>query len=100
MPDPTPCADAIFRDGTPILAADTGPVGGNHIFEAWVRVVAKTSGQPVDWHYSGGRAQVLALGDLDAVRSAARNINVPDGITILRWFGEGEGLYRSRTVSP
>ena len=95
MSQPAPCVPDIFRNGTPILASDTGSVGGNVRFERWVQAVAAASGQPVDWHYSGGRAQVLALGDLDRVRQAARDIPLPEGQSILWFFDAGEGLYRA-----
>lgn len=38
--------------------------------EAWVQAVAKESGQRVDWRYGCGRAEMLTLGDLNAVRKA------------------------------
>lgn len=85
MSAPTPCNDDIFKNGTSVMTADTGPTGGCHIFEEWVVAVAKKSGQPVDWHYSGGIAQVLALGDLEAVRVAMEEVPVPASITL--WGG-------------
>lgn len=67
--------------------------------EAWVKAVAKTAKAKVDWHYSGGRAQVLHLGN---VASRARVEQAIDSLapilrgTILQRFGTGEvGLYRN-----
>jgi hypothetical protein len=61
------CAEDIFRDG--IVAFVTHTIKPVDI-EAWVRKVAATSGQPVDWHYYGGRAVVRTTGDLKAVKAA------------------------------
>lgn len=44
--------------------------GGSNFIERWVQEVAELSGQPVDWHFCGGRAMVLALGDLGKVSEA------------------------------
>lgn len=90
------CDSDVFKNGTPLLAADTGPVGGAKIFEVWVQEVARKSGQRVDWHYSGGIAQVLVLGDLAAARTAAESIPLPEQMAILQWFGDDSaGLYRA-----
>lgn len=40
------------------------------VVEAWVRKIARCSGQRVDWHWYGGKARVLALGNLDKVYEA------------------------------
>lgn len=42
--------------------------------EIWVREIAATSGQRVDWHYSGGRAHIKALGDIGRVKAAIREL--------------------------
>lgn len=69
-PDPAPCAQDIYDSGT--LVFQTHSIGGSNAIERWVQSVAKASGQPVDWHFAGGRVCVLALGDLDRVRDAMR----------------------------
>jgi hypothetical protein len=57
--------------------------------------VAKKSGQRVDWHYSGGRAHVLVLGDHAKALEVAKEMASDPEVHILRWFEhEGEGLYR------
>lgn len=66
-PDPTPCNDKVFKKGTCVCITHTIP---SNAMEGWVKKVAKLSGQPVDWHFAGGRAVVLALGDLKKVREA------------------------------
>jgi len=39
--------------------------GSSNAVEKWVRAVAKKAKAKVDWHYSGGVAQVLYLGNAD-----------------------------------
>jgi hypothetical protein len=94
MDNPPPCEPDIFKNGTPVAWATTGPTGGNRLFESWIVRVRAASGQPVDWHYSGGRAQVLALGNLDAVRQAMNTEPLPTMVELF-FFGAGEGLYRA-----
>lgn len=45
--------------------------------EAWVRSVAKDSKQKVDWHFCGGRAVVLTLGDVKKVQASIEKL-LPD----------------------
>jgi hypothetical protein len=61
-PTPTPCNPEIFKkgEGVCILA------GSSNAVERWVQSVAKKANAQVDWHYSGGRANVLHLGDKDS----------------------------------
>lgn len=66
MSDLPPCAPDIFKNGHSICTID----GCSHRVEEWVKAVAKESGQRVDWHYSGGIANVLYLGDYAAVAKA------------------------------
>ncbi len=54
QPDPE-----IFKNGRGVCVID----GGSNAVERWVRLVAKKADAKVDWHYSGGRASVLHLGD-------------------------------------
>ena len=58
-------------------------------FEAWVKRVRHQSGQRVDWHYSGGVAQVIFIGDRDAVVAAIEANPCP--ARIMRWVGSGDG---------
>lgn len=66
MSELPPCDPAV-KTGTLVLVTHT--IAAKDI-EAWVKKVSIKSGQPVDWHYMGGRACVLATGDLDKVRNA------------------------------
>lgn len=64
---PPPCNPNIYRDGTPIFTTHT--IRSFNI-EPWVQKIAALSGQPVDWHFAGGRAIVLACGDVEKARAA------------------------------
>ena len=65
-PTPPPCDPKIFSEGQQVFTTSTIP---SNAMEGWVRKVAQQSGQPVDWHFVGGRARVLALGDIERVQS-------------------------------
>jgi len=93
-PDPKPCDRKIFTRGKPIVLIE----GRSNAIENWVKAVAKEAKAKVDWHFSGGRAQVLYLGDA-AVR--ARINKVIDALeptlkgTILARLEPGDpGLWR------
>lgn len=58
-PTPAPCDSKIFEKGEGICVID----GASNAVERWVQSVAKQAGAKVDWHYCGGRANVLHLGD-------------------------------------
>lgn len=93
MSDLSQCDPEIFRDGLPLLAADTSDCCATG-FEPWVKTLAILSGQRIDWHYSGGVAQVLYIGDRTKIMEAAKDLECP--AQVLRWFKPGEpGLYRS-----
>ena len=66
-PTPPPCDPRIFDEGVQVFVTSTIP---SNAMEGWVRQVAERSGQPVDWHFAGGWAEVLALGDIERVKSA------------------------------
>lgn len=93
-PTPPPCDQEIFQNGQPVAALDAS----SNSAENWVQLVAEKANARLDWHYSGGIAQVIHLGD-DESRArveAAMNELEPnlDG-TILRRYGSSEsGLYR------
>ena len=66
-PTPPPCDREIFEHGQTVFMTHTIP---SNAMEGWVRGVAAESGQRVDWHFWGGRARVLAIGDIEAVKAA------------------------------
>lgn len=67
-PTPSPCNRDIFEKGRGVCVID----GSSNAVERWVQSVAKKANAQVDWHYSGGRANVLHLGD-DASRQRVLN---------------------------
>ncbi len=69
--DMPPCAPDVYANGTLVLMTHTI---GSEAMEGWVRQVAECSGQRVDWHFAGGRACVLALGDLPRVHAAIQEL--------------------------
>ena len=58
-PDPAPCNPDIFKKGRGVCVVDGSP----NAVERWVQSIAKKASAQVDWHYSGGRANVLHLRD-------------------------------------
>ena len=93
--EPAPCDSKIFKKGVSIVALDAG----SEAAEAWVQSIAKESGVPVDWHYSGGIANVLYLGNSEARGKVNQAISKLEGSldgTIMTRFQEGDpGLYRN-----
>lgn len=93
------CDLEIFENGKPVAALDARSADA----EEWVQAVAKQAGAKVDWHFSGGVAQVLHLGDAD---SRARVMQVITELadqlngSIMWLFEEGaQGLHRSN-ITP
>lgn len=96
---PQPCDREVFEKGQPLLAAHTGLGGGAEIFEFWIQNLAKLSGQRIDWHYSGGIAQVLFIGDRAAIVSAIKQLEIPSSCGIIKWFDDNsDGLYRAGVI--
>ena len=62
-PTPKPCNKKIFEEGECLAALE----GSSNKVERWVKRVAARANAKVDWHYAGGIARVLHLGD-DASR--------------------------------
>ncbi len=58
-PTPPPCDPDILQKGTTVCVVD----GRANAVERWVKAVATRANAQVDWHYVGGRANVLHLGD-------------------------------------
>lgn len=68
-PDPQPCDPNIFENGSRVFMTHSIP---SNAMEKWVKLVAKKSKQPVDWHFVGGRAVVLTTGNVERVRAAIK----------------------------
>lgn len=111
------CDQDVFTLGHSICVLDAC----RHRAETFAQAVAADSGQRADWHYSGGRANVLYLGDhakvAAAVERIAPTLTVPmhhepnecgscDGdahrpATMLQTYGDGEhGIYRAGDPLP
>lgn len=94
-PTPPPCDPRIFQDGKPVAILDAR----SNAAERWVKAVAARAQAQVDWHYSGGIAQVLHLGDdksrdrvMRAIQELAGSL---DGTLMKSDFGPNDGgLYR------
>jgi len=87
-----PCNQNVFKNGFGICFLDAGSVNA----EAWVQKVAAFSGQQVDWHYSGGIANVLYIGDYEKVIQAVNILESELVGQVLRKFGPNEhGGYRA-----
>lgn len=90
------CDDEVFKNGKSLAALDARSKAA----EAWVREVAAKSGQRVDWHYSGGVAHVLVLGDHAKAMETVKAMPPTEGVRIMRWYATDDvGCYRS-WVSP
>lgn len=63
-PTPTPCNKEIYENGKVVFVTHGIP---SNAMEGWIRIVASWSGQPVDWHFCGGRAFVKTTGEIDKV---------------------------------
>ena len=88
------CDADIFKNGHPVVLID----GRSDAVEDWVRAVANAANAQLDWHFSGGIAQVLHLGDDE---SRTRVEDAIDQLTdtlkgkIMRRVPKGApGLYR------
>lgn len=94
-PTPPECDEEIFKRGEPIAALD----GRANAVERWVKAVAAKAEARVDWHYSGGRAQVLHLGDSESrerVMQAVHALEPELDGQILKLFRAGDaGLWRN-----
>ena len=96
-PDPAPCNPDIFKKGRGVCVVD----GSSNAVERWVQSVAKKANAQVDWHYSGGRVNVLHLGD-DASRQRVLDaINELEGELKGRILSvDGPALYRNGVEDP
>lgn len=96
-PDPAPCNPDIFKKGKGVCVVD----GSSNAIERWVQSVAKKANAQVDWHYSGGRANVLHLGDDESRQRVLNAINELEGElkgSILSI--DGPTLYRNGVQDP
>ncbi len=96
------CDPEVFRNGKGICSFHTR----SFVAEAWVQKVREESGQRVDWHLSGGYANVLYIGDYGMVHAAVQKLlpeleadataRTQHGLERFRIFDKGShGLYRA-----
>ncbi len=100
-PTPAPCDREIFLKGEPIAFLD----GPSNAVERWVRAIAEKAKARVDWHYSGGTAQVLFLGDRESRARVHAAIDLQGStkkVRVIKNCVPGEkGLYRKDvTAAP
>lgn len=92
------CDSEIFEKGHSVCTLDACM----HVAEAWVKEVEKESGQRVDWHYSGGIANVLYVGDHAKVLEAVTRLEPELARTRPRKPGEcgscGGSVHRPATI--
>jgi hypothetical protein len=87
-----PCDAKIFAHGKAVCTFHAA----SECIEPWVKRVATESGQPVDWHYCGGYAVVLYLGDYASVRAAVERLK-PDLIAATENHEWGLSAFRMVT---
>jgi hypothetical protein len=96
---PPPCDGEIFMAGIPVaIITESNPKA----IEEWVLKIRRCTHVRVDWHQSGGRAQVLMIGDAAAharVQSAMANIGGLSGTIHLVPYG-ASGLHRAGQPAP
>jgi hypothetical protein len=91
-PTPTPCDPEIFKNGTGLCVVDGKP----NAVERWVTSVAEKANARVGWHYSGGRANVLHLGDAESYQRALNAVDELKGELDGRIMSiGGPALYRA-----
>ncbi len=69
-PTPKPCNTKIYTKGQTVCVLG----GSSNMIEDWVQLLAKKSKAKVDWHYAGGRANVLHLGSDESRQRVLREI--------------------------
>ena len=92
---PPPTNPLIFHHGETVAALDARKIQAEH----WVRLVARQAKAQVDWHYSGGVANVLHLGDAASRARVVAAMQRLEGRLkghLMHIYEEGEpGLYRA-----
>lgn len=91
MITPQPCNPDIFKHGSPVFLLDARSLPA----ENWVQDLAKKTGVRMDWHYSGGIAQVLFLGTEEDRARIIEQAKPSKGVRIMRIIASGGGIYRA-----
>ena len=106
MPNiPQPCDQEIFQKGEGVCTLDgdwdeeLGTSSQN--VEQWVKSVAEKANARVDWHFSGGIASVLHLGDEASRKRVMRAIDELEPLLKGRIFSKGTPApYRKGVNNP
>lgn len=94
---PPLCNPDIFTKGRGVCVVD----GRLSAVESWVQAVAAKANAQVDWHYSGGRANVLHLGDDESRQRVLNAIRELEGELEGRILSvDGPALYRNGVEDP
>lgn len=92
---PPSCDPAIFTHGESIAALDARKDPA----ERWVRLIARCAKAKLDWHYSGGVAHVLHLGDAESRERVVTAIRELEGRLqgrLMQIYEPGDpGLFRN-----
>jgi hypothetical protein len=92
------CDPEVFARGQSLLAVDTSNCTAE-AFDGWVQSIAYVSRQRVDWHFSGGVAHVLVLGDHAKAKAVCGAPPSCPGRIMRYYEADDPGLYR-RGVTP
>jgi hypothetical protein len=65
------CNKEVYNNGIEVFMTHTIP---SKELEKWIQKIKIQSGQNVDWSYAGGRAIILALGDIGKVRQTIKDL--------------------------
>ena len=96
-PDLPPCNPEIFTKGKGVCVLD----GSSIAVERWVQLLAKKADAQVDWHQSGGCANVLHLGDDESRQRVLNAISELEGELQGRILSVGgPALYRNGVEDP
>lgn len=89
---PDSCQEDIFNNGHTVFVLSGWE---KDKIEEWVKEVASHSGEKVDWHYSGGKANILGLGDLEKIRNTIKEMLPALNKQINEFYKKKEGFFQS-----
>lgn len=78
---PPACDPEIFNSGQLVCKAR----GRSSAIEQWVKAIAEKANARVDWHYSGGIAHVLHLGDEESYQRVINVMHQLQDEQSIRW---------------
>lgn len=66
-----PCDKEIYHNGETVTIIWGGSA---KLIDRFIKELAEYSGEPVDWHFVGGRAVVLTTGNMEKVKKALNEL--------------------------